>query len=147
MRKLALEHLSEIEKDDVVSEEVINYVESHELYRHGLALYRYNSKKQDVIYNVYAKYLSSNQMYADAAVAYEMLGKFKEAMGAYESGKKWREAMTIAVQNFPEEIESVAENLISSLTFEHRYVDAADIQLEYLDDVKEAVSLYCKASL
>ncbi|CAE6510165.1 APG_G0038810.mRNA.1.CDS.1 [Saccharomyces cerevisiae] len=141
----ALEHLSEIDKDGNVSEEVIDYVESHDLYKHGLALYRYDSEKQNVIYNIYAKHLSSNQMYTDAAVAYEMLGKFKEAMGAYQSAKRWREAMSIAVQKFPEEVESVAEELISSLTFEHRYVDAADIQLEYLDNVKEAVALYCKA--
>lgn len=141
----ALEHLSEIDKDGNVSEEVIDYVESHDLYKHGLALYRYDSEKQNVIYNIYAKHLSSNQMYTDAAVAYEMLGKLKEAMGAYQSAKRWREAMSIAVQKFPEEVESVAEELISSLTFEHRYVDAADIQLEYLDNVKEAVALYCKA--
>lgn len=76
-----MEHLSEIDKDGNVSEEVIDYVESHDLYKHGLALYRYDSEKQNVIYNIYAKHLSSNQMYTDAAVAYEMLGKFKEAMG------------------------------------------------------------------
>ncbi|CCK69032.1 Elongator subunit IKI3 KNAG_0B06020 [Huiozyma naganishii CBS 8797] len=142
----ALTHLTELEKDrEEVSDEFINYVETHELYKDGLKLYRNDSAKQNAVYRLFAKHLSSKQEYNEAGIIYEMLGQFKEAMGMYVLGMKWREAMSIAVQRYPNEVNTLADELVTSLSFEHRYVDAAEVQLEFKKDLKSAMELYCKA--
>ncbi|CCD27111.1 Elongator subunit IKI3 NDAI_0J02190 [Naumovozyma dairenensis CBS 421] len=142
----ALEHLTESEKArDEVSEEIIDYVEVHELYKHALSIFKYESKKQNIIYGRFAKHLASKQDYVEAGIIYEMLTEYKDAMDSYVLGKKWREALYIAVEEFPDQVKTVSEDLVSSLTFEHKYVDAAEIQLEFLKDIEEAMTLYCKA--
>ena len=142
----ALGNLVELEReDDSVATELIGYVEVHELYERALSLYRHESTKQDGIYKYFAKHLLSKQQYAEAGIIYEMLGQFTEAMNAYVSGKKWEEAISIASQHLPSEISRISEELVSSLTFEHKYVDAAHIELKYLDNIENAMELYCKA--
>lgn len=142
----ALDHLMELEKsNEGVSDEFLEYVQTHELYKHALSLYRYDAKKQNVVYGIFAKYLSSRQDYVEAGIIYEMLHEFKDAMDAYVLGKKWREALYIASERFPAEVKTVAEDLVSSLTFDHRYVDAAKIELDFLNNAEEAMTLYCKA--
>lgn len=142
----ALNHLVALEGNDKeVSDELIHYVEAHELYEHGLSLYRYQTDKQNVIYKHFARYLTSKQEYADAAIIYEMLDMFKEAMDSFVLGKRWREALTIATGKFPGQVQAIAEELVSTLTFEHRYVEAAELELDFLDNTKEAMELYCKS--
>ncbi|QLL33249.1 hypothetical protein HG536_0E01600 [Torulaspora globosa] len=142
----ALDHLANIdEAAEDVSEETIAYVKNHDLYEHALALYRYDTKKQNTIYNIYAKDLSSKQEYYDAGIIYEMLGKQRNAMECYTSAKKWEEAMAIAATHFPDEVNTLAEELISSLTFEHRYAETAVIQLEFMGNIENAMRDYCLA--
>lgn len=142
----ALDHLAQIgEADADISEEAISYVKDHALYEHALALYRYDTKKHQTIYEIYAKDLSSKQEYYDAAIIYEMLAKQREAMECYTSGKRWKEALAIASSTFPEEVDTLAEDLISSLTFEHRYAETAVIQLEFMSDIESAMRDYCLA--
>ena len=142
----ALEHLVQIENNsNEVSNELIQYIETHDLYKKGLQLYRHNLPKQNIIYSHYAKHLSSSQQYGEAGIIYEMLNEYKLAMDSYVLAKKWREAMTIALEYFKDDVESIAEELIGSLSFEHKYIEAAQLQLEFLNDVKEAMQLYCKA--
>lgn len=142
----ALGHLAKIgEKEEDLDEETVTYIKSHGLFEHGLSLYRYELKKQNTVYAIYAKDLSSKQEYQDAAVIFEMLGKDREAMEAYTAAKKWREALTIASLVFPEEVDALAEELISSLTFEHSYADTAIIHLEFLNNLEAAMKDYCLA--
>lgn len=142
----ALEHLVQLENDFAeVSDELIQYVEIHDLFKKGLQLYRHNSAKQNIIYSHYAKHLSSNQQYYEAGIIYEMLNEYKLALDSYVLAKKWRESMTIAIEYFKDDVELVAEDLINSLSFEHKYIDAAELQLEFLKDVQAAIQLYCKA--
>lgn len=142
----ALHHLAEIEKsEEGVSSETIEYVCMHGLYKHALHVYRYEKNKQDMIYHIFAKDLSSRQEYADAGIIYEMLDEYKEAMSAYILAKKWREALSIAQAHYPDELFAVAEELVSSLHFEHRYTDTAAIQLEFLDNIEQSLVDYCKA--
>ncbi|CCF56038.1 hypothetical protein KAFR_0A06030 [Kazachstania africana CBS 2517] len=142
----ALGHLVELDGDEEdASDELLDYVQTHELYRPALAIFRYEQGKQNVIYEIFAKHLLSKQGYAEAGVIYEMLKNYKAAMDAYVLGKKWREAMTIAVERYSEDVSTIADDLVSSLSFEHRYVDAADLQLQYLKDIEAAMELYCKA--
>lgn len=142
----ALGHLIEIEKDsDDVSHELINYVETHKLFKDALRLYRLDTVKQNVIYRHYAKSLSSIQEYAEAGIIYEMLKEYKDAMDSYVLGKRWREALAIASEKFSDQIVDIADELISTLTYEHKYVDAAEIQLHFMNNIEEAMELYCKA--
>ncbi|GMM57119.1 Elongator subunit [Maudiozyma humilis] len=142
----ALEDLVELEKtDESVNTELIGYVEIHELYEHALALYRHESSKQDGIYKRFAKHLLSKQQYGEAGIIYEMLGQFSEAMNAFVSGKRWQEALSIANQYLPSDVSRISEELVSSLTFEHKYSDAAQIELNYLNNIENAMELYCKA--
>ncbi|CAL9729265.1 elongator complex protein 1 [Monosporozyma unispora] len=144
--KKALQHLVESEKESKdVSEELIQYIESHELYKNGLQLYRHEVSKQNIVYAHFAKHLSSSQQYAEAGIIYEMLEEYKSAMDSYVLAKRWREAMTIAVEYFSDAVENVAEELINSLSFEHKYIDAAELQLEFMKDVESSMESYCKA--
>ena len=144
--ELALNHLIEIEKQETsVSDEIIEFVQTHDLYKHALSAFREDSSKQNLIYNIFAKYLSSQQDYSEAGVIYEMLGEFKEALNSFTLGKRWREALTIAVSYFTNEVKAVAEDLVSTLSFDHKYIDVAEIQLDFLKDIEEAMIYYCKA--
>lgn len=142
----ALGHLVEIEKGKSdISEEILDYVDNFKLYGCALRLYRYENDKQSKVYYIFAKYLSSKQEYSDAAVIFEMLGEFKEAVTAYISGKRWREALNITIQKSPENIVAVAEELISSLSFDHKYSATAEIHLDFLNNVEQSVVDYCRA--
>ncbi|SMN22672.1 similar to Saccharomyces cerevisiae YLR384C IKI3 Subunit of Elongator complex, which is required for modification of wobble nucleosides in tRNA [Maudiozyma saulgeensis] len=142
----ALEDLVNLEKEDnTVSEELIDYVKSHELYEHALSLYRHDNERQNNIYAHFAKHLISMQQYSEAAIIYEMLGEFTESMNAYVSGKRWEEAIDIANQHQPDAVTRISEELVSSLTFEHKYIDAAQIELKYLNNIENSMELYCKA--
>ncbi|CAB4257267.1 similar to Saccharomyces cerevisiae YLR384C IKI3 Subunit of Elongator complex, which is required for modification of wobble nucleosides in tRNA [Maudiozyma barnettii] len=142
----ALEDLVNLEKEDsTVSEELINYVKLHDLYEHALSLYRHDIERQNNIYAHFAKHLISIQQYSDAAIIYEMLGDFTESMNAYVSGKRWEEAIDIANVHQPDAVSIIAEELVTSLTFEHKYIDAAQIELKYLNNTENAMELYCKA--
>lgn len=140
----ALDHLANIDNSEV-SSEVVDYVKLHELYQHSLRLYRYDTKKQNTIYHIFGKFLSSRQEYYDAGLIHEMLEEYKEAMEAYTLAKKWREALTIAASKFPDHVMSVAEELITALTFDHKYVDTAEIHLEFLNNIEQSMIDYCKA--
>ncbi|EDO15594.1 hypothetical protein Kpol_483p13 [Vanderwaltozyma polyspora DSM 70294] len=142
----ALRDLIEINKDGAtVSDELIEYIKAHDLYKPALAEYRHNTEKQNYIYAIFAKSLSSQQEYIEAGIIYEMLGDYKEALNAYVLGKKWREALTLATQHFPSLVDETANDLISSLSFDHKYVDVAEIYLQFLDNVEESMTNYCKA--
>ncbi|KAM3163870.1 Elongator complex protein 1 [Lachancea thermotolerans] len=142
----ALDHLSALEKDSKrLSQKFIDYVQTHDLYIYALSMFRYEPDKQNDIYHIYAPFLSSKQEYGEAAVIYEMLGENREAVEAYTLGKKWCEALALAALKFSDDVPSVADQLVSSLSFDHRFEEAAQIEFVYLKNTREAVKLYCKA--
>ncbi|SCU88832.1 LADA_0E12288g1_1 [Lachancea dasiensis] len=144
----ALEHLAEIEKDiSGLSDKIIDYIQVHELYRFALKLFRYDHSKQNAVYHIFAPYLSSKQNYGEAAIIHEMLTEYKEAMEAHTHAKNWNEALTIATLQFSDKVTEVAETLVASLSFDHKYADAAEIELTYLKNAKGAMDFYCKAYL
>ncbi|CCE61753.1 hypothetical protein TPHA_0B00810 [Tetrapisispora phaffii CBS 4417] len=144
--EMALSHLIEGEKSESsVSETIISYVEDHNLYKHALALFRYDTSKQNYIYEIFAKFLSSQQDYTEAGIIFEMLERYEESLNAFISGKRWKEALSIVLSYFPERLNDIADDLISSLKFEHKYLDVAEIQLHFLNNVKDAMENYCKA--
>ncbi|KAL3233433.1 hypothetical protein RNJ44_03473 [Nakaseomyces bracarensis] len=144
----ALTHLIAIEESsNTISDEIVEYVENHNLYLTALSIFRYDIPKQNIIYSSYAKDLLSKQQYGEAGTIFEMLEQYKEAMNAYVSAKKWKQALGIAEIKFPEQIAELAAELVGSLVFEHKYEDAAQIELFYIQNTKEAIEHYCKAYL
>lgn len=142
----ALSHLiAAEEKSSEVSERIQDYIKEHDLFKPALNIYRYKTEKQDVVYEGFAQNLYSKQDYSESAIIYEMLGKSEKAMEAYVFSKNWQCALSIAVSEFPDQIQTVADDLVTSLSFDHKYLDVAQIYLKFLDNVEEAVSNYCKA--
>lgn len=146
----ALLHLVEIEREQTspseeITEEILDYVDTLDLHKQALKLYRYENEKQRKVYLLFAKHLSSKQEYGDAGVIYEMLGDFKNAIGAYISAKKWRNALNLTIQKLPGDVIDVAEQLVSLLSYDHAYAAMAEIQLDFLNNVEQSVADYCKA--
>lgn len=141
----AILHLSEIIKDEDITEEFSDYVVQHDLYKVALGIYRYEHEKQNVILDLYAKNLYSKQEYVEAGITYELLGNLEDALEAYILGQKWREALAITEkEEFKDQMVDTAERLVSSLTEAHKYSDAATIEFRFLNHIEEAITLYCK---
>lgn len=144
----ALDSLIQIpiaEKQDI-KEEITNFIIEHELYQHALSLYKHDEQNFNVILGHYANFLQATQKYSQAAIIYEKLSSFEEALDNYIWGKKWREAISIALK--PEYKESkllaTCNSLIDSLTLTHEYSAAAYISFKYLNNIKEALEYYGK---
>lgn len=126
-------------------EEFDDYVIDHDLYKHALGIYRYDNKRSRDILGLHAQYLHNNHNYNESGLAYEYLGDFTNALENYIMGKKWKEAMAIVQQSeYSEKLIESAERLVSSLTDEHKYAAAAEIEFYFLGNIEEAVKLYCK---
>lgn len=142
--ELALGWLCEM--GELAHEEFDEYVVTHDLYKTALATYRYDTERSNTILELYAENLHSQQNFSESALTYEYLSQWDLALENYILAKKWREALTI-VEQLPEHkirLNEVAEKLINSLTDDHKYRDAAEIEFYFLGNINEAVKLYCK---
>lgn len=137
----ALGWLHEIGED--AENEFDDYTVQHSLYQTALQTHHDNAKRVQELTRLFADHLHEQQNYLDAATSYEFLGDLKSACENYVLAKRWREALAIAVTT--EKSMSVAEKLVSSLTDDHRYSEAAVILKDYLNKVDEAVLMYCKS--
>lgn len=144
----ALESLIKIpveEKKDI-KDEIIDFIIEHELYKDALTLYKYDEENFNSILNYYAEFLHNSQNYVQSAIIYEKLSDFANALENYILGKKWREAISIALK--PEFKESklidTCNALIDSLTLIHDYKSAAYISFKYMKNLTRALELYGK---
>lgn len=137
--------IPESEKGDI-KDEIVDFIIDHELYKHALKLYRYDEQNFNLILKNYANYLHDKVKYVDAALAYEKLGMFEDALEDYITGNKWLEAISIALKpEFKEEkLQDTCEQLVSNLTYIHEYESAGYITYKYLGNIKESLELYCK---
>lgn len=122
-----------------------HYVVKHELYKHALSIYKYDSERTKEILAFYADFLHDNGKFVKAAVTFEYLENFRSALESYISGKRWKEALSIAPKFGAETLESTAQKLSSVLVEDHKYAEAAEIELRYLHNIEEAVRLFCKS--
>ncbi|RLV91418.1 Elongator complex protein 1 [Spathaspora sp. JA1] len=135
----ALKWLFELGPD--ANSEFDEYVISHELYSIALKMYEGDEQRSNDVLKLYAVSLNEKSLYSEAAVAYEYLNDTENAVDNYVLAKKWKQALSLCKDEAKQEI---SEKLVSSLTQDHRYHEAAEIQLRYLNNVEEAVKLYCK---
>lgn len=132
--------------EDALATEFNEYVVAHNLYKAALSIYKYNDSKSDEILLLYANYLFSSADYTDAALTFEYLGLLDKALESYILAKRWKESLAIVEKpTFSNLLTETADRLIQALTDEHKYADAAEISYRFLNNVEEAVILYCKS--
>ncbi|KAG7796246.1 hypothetical protein KL929_003437 [Ogataea haglerorum] len=141
----ALDSLVQISPEDSpdVDAEIVDFVVEHSLYTHALGLYRYKKDKFDAIMRAYADYLHENREYADAALAYETLSQTQQALENYVLARNWQQAVTLALHD-KQLLTDTCTRLVSLLTDNHEYSAAAYLELKFLDNIEEALKLYCK---
>lgn len=142
----ALDWLYELGED--AQEEFDDYVIKHSLYKKALSIYNYDSNKAryDQVLHMFAQYLRNESKYTEAGLTFESLGEIDEALDCYINSKNWREALTlVSSSDYDQERQAeVCESLSDSLVADHKYSDAAYIQLHFLNNLEESMKLYCK---
>jgi elongator complex protein 1 len=139
----ALTWLFELGED--CNEEFDEYVVTHDLYKPAMTIYKYDDIRYNTILRLYAASLQTQQQFDMAALAFEYLGDHVNALVNYIHCKRWNEALAIAeISESKEKVIEVAENLISLLTQDHRYAEAAEIERHFMNNIEAAITLYCK---
>ncbi|KAH0543824.1 hypothetical protein FGG08_001863 [Glutinoglossum americanum] len=141
----ALRHLHELG----VIEEIRVYTVKNQLYKNALELYRYQSERLNEIMRLYAEYLNGQSNFKEAGIAFEYLSMHKEAMDAYRAAGAWRETLFCAAQaSIPAtQMKELAIALAESLYEAKDYANAANIYLDYVQDVEAAARTFCKGYL
>lgn len=130
-----------------VKDEFDDYVIKHSLYKEALKIYRYDQNEfrtRDIL-NMFGQHLRNEKNFHEAGNTFEALGEFDEALDCYIQGKCWQEAMaTVSKPEFVIKSKEIAENLVDALTVDHKYNDAAFIEVNFLGNLENAIKLYCK---
>ncbi|GME73990.1 unnamed protein product [Ambrosiozyma monospora] len=134
------------EESENLDDEILSYIVDHALYKHAMKLYHNKDKEKfKAVQKAHADYLHSSQIYSEAAATYEQLGYFEDALECYIMANKWHEALMLASRpELKSQLEDTAERLVVSLSDLHDYSSAAYIQYKYLNNIGEALKLYCK---
>ncbi|KAF3936373.1 hypothetical protein ABW19_dt0200343 [Dactylella cylindrospora] len=136
------------EMGDAIFPELAEYTVKHDLYQHVTDLVKYDNEKRKVIVKLHAEYLLESSNYKEAGLAFEYLGSWDKALSAYQKCGMWQEALYTAsrIPLSPQEITELSVVLAEALIESKDYRNAARIYLDYQDDVREAVTSFCKGS-
>ncbi|GMM30737.1 Elongator subunit [Martiniozyma asiatica (nom. inval.)] len=142
----ALDSLTKIDKSEKenIDDEIVQFIIDHELYEHALKIYRYTFDKFEIILRLYADWLHDHSEFNDAALAYERLKLWDDALEDYINARMWREAIAVCLAHRMDKLKDSCESLVVGLNYIHKYTDSAYITHTYLNDVKEALRLYGK---
>ncbi|KAK6339082.1 hypothetical protein TWF696_009870 [Orbilia brochopaga] len=133
--------------DDVFAE-LSEYTVKHNLYRQVADLVKYDEEKRKIITKLHAEYLIATSNYREAGLSFEQLALWESALVAYQKCGMWQEAL-YAASRIPlslEETKELAGVLADALIESKDFKSAARIYLDYHNDIKEAVSAYCRGS-
>jgi elongator complex protein 1 len=80
--------------------------------------------------------------------AYSLANKLEKALKAYEKAHAWRDLFTLAVQQkMPRQaIVDMCERVTDYLSSRGRHLEAAQVFIEYTQDVDSAVDMLCRGS-
>ncbi|EWC45733.1 hypothetical protein DRE_05070 [Drechslerella stenobrocha 248] len=111
-----------------------------------LELVKYDEEKRRIIVKLHAEHLVLVSNYREAGLSFEQLGLWDQSLTAYQKCGMWQEALYTAgrIPLSSEEITELAGVLAEALIESKDYRNAARVQLDYRDDVKEAVMAFCK---
>ncbi|KAI9867254.1 MAG: hypothetical protein M1813_009532 [Trichoglossum hirsutum] len=132
-----------------VASEIRDYTVRNQLYKSALELYRYQMGPLNEIMRLYADYLNNQSNFKEAGIAFEYLAMYKEAMDAYRAAGLWRETLLCAAQaSVPAtQMKELAIALAEGLYEAKDYANAANIYLDYGQDVETAARAFCKGYL
>ncbi|KAK6351726.1 hypothetical protein TWF718_004873 [Orbilia javanica] len=128
--------------------ELSEYTVKHDLYRHVTNLVKYDDEKRRIIVKSHAEFLMVTSNYKEAGLSFEYLQSWERALDAYQKCGLWQEALYTAsrIPLSNEEITELSGILADALTESKDFKNAATLYLDYRNDVREAVSSYCKGS-
>lgn len=129
-----------------VFDEVKSYVKRHSLYTEALEQYRYQEPRLSELMRLYAEHLEATGAVRDAAIAYDYLNEYSRASSLYRQAHLWKESLSCAnLIPLPEtDLRSLATVLATSSAESRDYFSAASIHVDYLADIPNAATLFCK---
>lgn len=133
------------EMGDEAQAEFDDFVVKHELYKNALSIYKYDEGRSKQILALYADYLYDARKYVEAGITYEYLEKAESALESYIMSKRWQEALSIAQKLPSADVVDTAQRLSGLLAEDHKYSQAAEIEKRFLNNIEEAVRLFCKS--
>lgn len=138
----AISHLHALEDFEAVT----SYMRKHHLYSTAINLYRYDNLRLIKLMRLYADYLSSQNRFNEAGVAYEYISDHSSAAEAFRAANMWQECLANAmlVPVAAGKLCSIAEDLANALEEAKDFRSSAVIHLDYLKDVEGAAKLLCK---
>ncbi|KAL1924120.1 uncharacterized protein VTP21DRAFT_7155 [Calcarisporiella thermophila] len=128
-------------------DELIRYMQQHNLYLAALKLYSGKSEKRKRILIAYGESQMRESKYEEAAISFELAGELTSALSSYKQSGAWREVFSLAkrLQLTSENINEIGREIVAHLYDKRQYRDAATVLLDYLEDPEEAVSMLLKA--
>jgi elongator complex protein 1 len=154
----ALKHLMNAANDEALAENGASEVtkeESKELFQQALKLAQEHSllrlllqltqgkpELRRQVHIAAGEELEQRGKHEDAALAFIAAGDLEKALRAYRLGGQWRQALGLAARlgREPEKIQAMAARLASDLADLHNYAHAAQILIEYCNDIPGAIS-------
>jgi elongator complex protein 1 len=122
-----------------------DYVVQHDLYKPALKTYVYDKARTNAIMKLFAEHLKELKDFGEASITFEYLNDLESALECYVIAKKWKQALSLAEKaQLSDKLQETAEKLVDTLTEDHKYSDAAEIEYQFLGNVEASVKLYCK---
>ncbi|RPB28549.1 IkappaB kinase complex, IKAP component [Terfezia boudieri ATCC MYA-4762] len=137
-----------VDMGDDTFEEAKTYIVKHALYQQALGLYKYNEDKQKKLMLLYAEYLDEQSRFREAGLAYESIQHLHPALLAYRRANLWQQALSLAllIPISNSELSSLSESLADHLIEAKDFSSAAQIYVDYRNDIPEATRLLCRGS-
>lgn len=138
---LALAHLYKAGPE--FFDQALVLAKDHDLLRHLLSMVTSEDNKS-IIYKALGDSLSNKGKYEDAALAYVAGKDLEQALRSYRLAGAWKPAMTLAARlgKDDQSIKDIAARMANDLDDAQNYQEAAQLTLEYLKNVPNAVRLY-----
>ncbi|EJT98268.1 IkappaB kinase complex IKAP component [Dacryopinax primogenitus] len=137
----ALEHLRLA--GDTQWDRAKKYVDVHaHLWPHALRLWKEDKEKEAELQEMYGDYLMEKKDYSSAALAFLLSQKTEKALQAQEAALAWRDLFALATQAgaSPDRLSAIGRRVADKLCSKRRYAESAQVLLDYVHDVDEAVN-------
>lgn len=140
----ALKNLVAASKDNF--DRALVLARKHGLMRDLLDLYEGDGGRRAQVLEVYGEVLEEQQKLEDAAVAFVSAGKYDRALQAYRGAHQWRMVFVMAARMgmSQDQISQLAVAVVDDLQSVGQLGPAAEVTLSYLQDVDQAVLLFCE---
>lgn len=134
----ALRHIAQCGSDYL--EECLTLVKSQRLYLEAIPLFIPKSQGHSEVCRAYGEYLATKKYYEDSALIYEAGGMDIEAVASWEQSNNWRYCLALGKRAVKpaSEFTALCRRVIEKLKEAHRFREASQIFVEYLNDPEEA---------